>query len=90
MNGAKFGSISLMLLFAAMVLVPVLAPQIASADCGGACVRDYDRCAHCVYEGDLLRCGSCNFRDYDRGSIRDCDTCFSEYRCNLYHCGWIN
>ena len=87
MNAAKLGFFAPIFLVGSVILVPVLVPHTASADCG-ACVRDCDRCA---FEGDLLRCGGCAGREYDGSAVpplRDCDHCMSEFRCDLYRCAW--
>ena len=88
MNGTKLGFFTLIFIFGAIILVPVLLTDMASADCG-AYVRDDDGCGRCAYDGDLLRCDGCAVPDYDRSAVRDCDHCTSEYRCNLYGCAWI-
>lgn len=92
MNNKKLGLFALTFFFGAIILLPALTAVSASAQCSicdqgcGTYVRDCDRC---VYEGDLLRCNSCDIRDYDRTAARDCDHCASEYRCDLYGCTWI-
>jgi len=89
MNSTKLGFFALIFLFGAIILVPVLSPVIASADCG-ANAGDYDRGDHCAFNGDLLRCdGSGAVHEYDQSAARDCDHCVSEYRCNLYGCAWV-
>jgi hypothetical protein len=89
MDGRKLGVFALMFLFGATILVPVLLPDIARADCG-AYVRNYNSCDHCAYDGDLLRCDGCAVRDLDRSAVTARDHFNSEYRCNLYGCGWIH
>jgi hypothetical protein len=88
MNGTKLGFFALIFLFGAAIPVPVLVTDNASAECG-VYVHDYVSCDHCAYVGDLLRCDACAGRDYDRSAVSNCDHCTSEYRCNLYGCGWI-
>ena len=91
MNITKFGFFALMVLFGAAILIPVLLPGIASADCGAnGC--SYDRGEQCAFHGDLLRCESNGtVGDFDRTVLRDCDNCsnHNEYRCSLYGCGWV-
>ncbi len=88
MNGTKLGFFALIFLFGATMLVPMLLTDIAAADCG-VYTHDYDRCDHCAFDGDLLRCYDCSIRDYDLSAARDCDHCTSEYRCDLYGCAWV-
>jgi len=88
MNAAKLGSLALILFIGSIILVPALLPHIASADCGPS-VNSSGCSDHCAYVGDLLRCGGCAVPDYDRTAVRDCDNCMSEFRCDLYRCGWI-
>ena len=88
MNSTKFGFFALIFLFGLTILVPVLLTNIALADCG-VYAHDYDRCDRCAFDGDLLRCDGCAIRDYDLSVVRNCDHCTSEYRCDLYGCGWV-
>jgi hypothetical protein len=65
-------------------------------DCGRSVVSECDRCDRCAYDGDLLRCDRCAVRDLDRceqcvvSYYGRCDNCVSEYRCDLYRCGWVH
>ncbi len=88
MNGPKLRLFTLIFLFGATILVPVLLPAIATADCG-AHVRDYDRGSS---GSDLLSCDNSAVRDCERCNVRDCVTCDDRdydrpvarngYRCN--------
>ncbi len=74
----------------------------AVRDCDRCAVRDYardcDRCAVRAYDS----CDRCAAHYYDRSAARDCDLCAAryydrcdshpyatDYRCDLFGCGWV-
>ncbi len=87
MDRAKLGFMTMIFLIGAIILVPVLSADIASASCGACAVRGYDR-------SDAGDCGGCAVRDYDRCDAGDCGSCercstVTHFRCGLYHCSWV-
>jgi hypothetical protein len=104
MNGTKLSINTLIFIFGATILVPVLLTGVAYADCG-VCMSDWGGCAPCAYKADLLRCDLFTASDCDRcagldgnrafdvdhhrGAVVNASNRSTEYRCDLYGCAWI-